>query len=448
VSVRVRGGSVLAACLLAVAALSCRAAPEGITVEVLVDEEAFRPDHLMVWWTSPDGRARKDIRIPATGALPRDGRVLGSLSVEIKDAAAGDRNMIAWGIRGTERVSAAVARVPWAPGERKSVTLTLGCLSDLDAKGLLPDEAPGTPPRSACGRELNRPLDDAGIADEATANGSSVTPLDAAPTDVAPEALPPDAPSTTDRLPGSDDARADKAPDVRRDASVREPLPNGTDLGRGLALYLKFDDLTGGVIVRDSSGNRNMATLANLDPFSARVEGRAGTALDFGGRGWVAVESSSSLNSLIEGFSISAFVNRAGDGTIVARRAVGPGGYLYRLQIAGAKLAGVINSANGARAELTSTVAVPSRDWVHLAMVYDRVTVRLYLDGNNVGQQKYGLNIGPENSPLLVGASEDATAAGAGDLFTGELDEVAVYGRALSEAEVRALAAGHQPPDR
>jgi hypothetical protein len=72
--------------------------------------------------------------------------------------------------------------------------------------------------------------------------------------------------------------------------------------------------------------------------------------------------------------------------------------------------------------------------WTYLAMTYDGTTERAYVNGVEVGSANisYAPNTG---QPLRIGAGGDATA----DLFfEGRLDEVAIYSKVLSAAQIRA----------
>jgi large repetitive protein len=224
------------------------------------------------------------------------------------------------------------------------------------------------------------------------------------------------------------------------------PPPAGTDLRTGLAIYLKLDDGPGRVTALDSSGNDNTGSLQLLDAQRAWVAGRFGTGLDIAGQGWVSIPESPSLNSISEGFGFSAFIKRTGNGTILARRAVGANGFLYRFFVVDGRLGLQINSSNGARVNLVSARTLPAGAWVHVAATYDLQRARIYLEGIEIGSEIYGLNIGPENSPLNVGASQTAALIDADDRFAGEIDELTVFSRALSEPDVRALAGGFVPP--
>lgn len=75
--------------------------------------------------------------------------------------------------------------------------------------------------------------------------------------------------------------------------------------------------------------------------------------------------------------------------------------------------------------------------WTHVACTYDLHTLRLYLNGQEVGQQEVGqVDLSPWDAPLYVGQYTDL-----GPEFQtfGLLDEVKIYQRALSATEVRAI---------
>jgi hypothetical protein len=73
--------------------------------------------------------------------------------------------------------------------------------------------------------------------------------------------------------------------------------------------------------------------------------------------------------------------------------------------------------------------------------------VFLFLDGRTAGAGAHQLGFAPEITPLLIGGSQ-GYGNSVTDPFAGQFDEIAVYSRALSAAEVRALAAGFQPQPR
>jgi hypothetical protein len=447
-------------CLLG--ALAGCARSDTITVTLKLERESLRPEHVELWWTTPDGRERQDIRVPRTGALEVHGARLATVVVDMKGAPPGERKVIAWGMRGTDQVSVAAGKVMWTPGHPVTLALVMVCLRDLPG---LP-RGPGQPPRDACAPASPPGSPPMLGTDASPAPDAPVRPPDPIRDAAAPDTRPePDARRIFPRVDAAAlDVPVAPPPDARAvppdapppppppDAPARkldaQPLPPDVDLLSGMVAYFRLDEGRGFPVALDSSPNTHIATLERLDVADAWVPGFTGTAVEMGGQGWLAVGSSSSLNSIAQGFTLSVFVNRTANGTLLARRAVGAHGFLYRLAIVANDLTVAINSSNGARAELTGARPVPLRTWVHLAAVYDRATVRLYIGGINVGQQRYELGLGPENSPLLLGASQDEALTGGDDRLHGALDEVAVYNRPLSDAEIAALAAGFTPPVR
>ncbi len=78
-------------------------------------------------------------------------------------------------------------------------------------------------------------------------------------------------------------------------------------------------------------------------------------------------------------------------------------------------------------------------DWHHLAASYDGTTIRWYGDGVFVGSASRVLNT-PDN--VHIGKRQDNT-----NYFPGSVDEVQIYSRALSDAEIAGLAGVTKPFD-
>ena len=161
------------------------------------------------------------------------------------------------------------------------------------------------------------------------------------------------------------------------------------------------------------------------------------------------IRRSPSLDTIDEAFSFSVRVRRTGDnGTILARRLAGTGDFLYRFFVTDGKPGIQIGSPGGAQLQAVGLVRVPSGVWIDLAAVYDGAAVRVYLHGFAVGSERAAVPLARVPSPLTVGARAIASGEDADDRFAGEIDELAVYDRALSEREVRALVEGALPPGR
>jgi hypothetical protein len=75
--------------------------------------------------------------------------------------------------------------------------------------------------------------------------------------------------------------------------------------------------------------------------------------------------------------------------------------------------------------------------WYHLVGTYDGTTMILYVNGQPTKSAEVSLMIGNNNLPLFFGGRWNK------DCFSGLLDEVRIYKRALSESEVKKLYQGH-----
>jgi hypothetical protein len=90
--------------------------------------------------------------------------------------------------------------------------------------------------------------------------------------------------------------------------------------------------------------------------------------------------------------------------------------------------------SNGTSNTIASTTAIASGTWYHLAATYDGTTMRLYVNG--VQQASAASSISQLNTtyPFRIGA----VGATGGAKYSGTIDEVAIYNRALSAAEINA----------
>jgi hypothetical protein len=81
---------------------------------------------------------------------------------------------------------------------------------------------------------------------------------------------------------------------------------------------------------------------------------------------------------------------------------------------------------------LTASEPLPTGRWVHLAATFDGKIMRLYLDGVECGTLERPGDVRPNGSKLVLGNYEVGHAAH----FTGLLDDVRLYRRALTPEEI------------
>ncbi|HZM27048.1 MAG TPA: LamG domain-containing protein, partial [Gemmatimonadales bacterium] len=77
------------------------------------------------------------------------------------------------------------------------------------------------------------------------------------------------------------------------------------------------------------------------------------------------------------------------------------------------------------------TAAVPLNAWTHLAATHDGTTLRLYVNGVQVGSRAVAGALLTSTGALRIGGNSIW-----GEFFQGRIDEVRVYNRALSPSEI------------
>jgi hypothetical protein len=219
----------------------------------------------------------------------------------------------------------------------------------------------------------------------------------------------------------------------------------------GLVGYWRFDDGTGSATARDDSGNANTGTLQRLSPTTAWVPGKSGGGIGIYAGGWVGVVDSTSIDAITSAVTVTAWVYFDGVidssmyGTAISRQ-VGTGvEQHYHLSLFNGHPHLFVRTVNGT-ANLSSQDPNPvaQRTWTHLAGTYDGATVRLYVDGAelaNVAQPLTG-NLPTDTTPIIIGGNGNDASGVPTELFPGSLDEIMLYRRALSAAEIAELYAG------
>jgi hypothetical protein len=82
--------------------------------------------------------------------------------------------------------------------------------------------------------------------------------------------------------------------------------------------------------------------------------------------------------------------------------------------------------------EGTAAQAPAANVWTHVAGTYDGTTLRLYINGVQVASVNRTGPIATSTGPLRIGGNSLW-----GEFFQGRIDEVRVYNRALTPAEIQ-----------
>lgn len=97
-----------------------------------------------------------------------------------------------------------------------------------------------------------------------------------------------------------------------------------------------------------------------------------------------------------------------------------------------------IVSTTTATTTLAANNAVIVNSWNHIAATYDGSTMILYVNGAQMGTVARSGTITSSTGVLTVGADYNGTAAT--EFFTGSLEDLKLYSRALSGAEIQTIA--------
>jgi glucose/arabinose dehydrogenase len=198
----------------------------------------------------------------------------------------------------------------------------------------------------------------------------------------------------------------------------------------GLVAAFGFNEGTG-ASAADSSPEGNAGSLSGA---SWSAAGRFGGALSFDGQNdWVTVADDPSLD-LTTALTMEAWVRPSGapNGyrTVVMKER--PGGHAYTLYSwTGGPLAEVYS---GGYFGASSPPALAAGTWAHLAATVSGGSLRLYLNGNLVKTTALPGPLPATTSPLRIGGN----SVWGTEFYAGLIDEVRVYNRALSAAQIQA----------
>ncbi|MBN2132590.1 MAG: hypothetical protein JW741_24020 [Sedimentisphaerales bacterium] len=206
----------------------------------------------------------------------------------------------------------------------------------------------------------------------------------------------------------------------------------------GLVAHWKFDEGAGSV-AEDSAGGSDGAVYG-----AAWTEGIVGGALQFDGVDDYVDCAGSSLFDMAGALTVAAWINASASNT--PRQAiVTKGDAAWRIERNGSTAA-VGFACVGLDARdwgLWGAVPTAPGEWHHVAGVYDGEGMYLYVDGVlDAFQHAHGF-INVNSLPVLIGENAETP----GCLWKGRIDDVRIYGDALSDSEIRELMQAAEPAD-
>jgi len=201
-------------------------------------------------------------------------------------------------------------------------------------------------------------------------------------------------------------------------------------------LWLRFDEAPGAIKFSDDSFNSNAGSCAGTTCPDAGVVGHEGAGLRFDGVDDY-VDLPDTLDDVTD-FTFAAWVHWQGGGAFQRIFDFGQDAntYMYLTPSDGTYMRFAITTGGANAEERLTTDALPTGQWVHIAVVLDGVTGTLYVNGSAVDSQTITLNpadVVGEN--MWLGRSQYP----ADPYFGGLLDDVLVFRSALSAQQIERL---------
>jgi hypothetical protein len=205
----------------------------------------------------------------------------------------------------------------------------------------------------------------------------------------------------------------------------------------GLVAHYPFDG-----DAQDASGSGNHGIPGATTTLTTDRFGQPDAAYQFdGSTSRITVPGSPSLDSADTAVTMAAWIqldgwSLVGDefGPILMKSDESSNAFMYRLYTSPAGLGASIGDWNQTAADGTEFAF--SR-WYHVAAAWDGAEARLYVDGERRETVPLAVAAPPQDGrPLIIGAD----APGVLEVFAGKIDDLRIYNRALSDAEVAVLA--------
>lgn len=210
-------------------------------------------------------------------------------------------------------------------------------------------------------------------------------------------------------------------------AATPPPPPPGPS---GLIAAYGFDEGQG-TALNDLSGNGHHGAITAA---TWTASGRFGGTLAFNGsNAWVTVADAPSLD-LTNGMTLEAWVyptTLSGYRTVLMKEAAAGLSYGLYANDDAPRPAVYMNNGGGADSAAAGSAALPLNSWTHLAATYNGAALKIFVNGTEVGSRAATGNLVSTNNALRIGGN-----AVWGEYFQGRIDEVRVYNRALSAAEI------------
>ena len=207
---------------------------------------------------------------------------------------------------------------------------------------------------------------------------------------------------------------------------VKVTVSNSGSLS-GLVAAYSFDAGSGSTVA-DSSGQGNNGV---SDKSAAWDAGKFGSAMRFNGSSTIVTVPDSASLDLTTAMTLEAWVKPAvaqsGWRTVMHKNV----DRFYLFVSSNGDTPATGGTFGSGNQNTVAPSALPVNVWSHLAATFDGKTVKLYINGELVASQPQGTPLTTSTGTFQIGGSSY------GEFFNGWLDEIRIYNRALSAAEIQ-----------
>ena len=206
--------------------------------------------------------------------------------------------------------------------------------------------------------------------------------------------------------------------------------PPGSAQPSGLVAAYSFSEGSG-TTVSDSSGNNHTGTISGALWTS---QGKYGNALSFDGvNDWVTVNDTPALD-LVSGMTLEAWIRPTalkGWRTVILKEQYNSLAYASYANTSANQPSGEVAAPTSK--DVRGPTQLPLNTWTHFAVTYDQTALRIYVNGAQVAGKAVTGDIVSSAGPIRIGGNQVW-----GEFFSGLIDEVRIYNRALSASEIQA----------
>ena len=208
----------------------------------------------------------------------------------------------------------------------------------------------------------------------------------------------------------------------------------------GLVSWWRGEPTASATVLDSIDGNNGVFFTGTVAaPVSYTPEGEVGGAFAFDGTNYVQVPAAPGLQPpqvTLEAWVFPAVLSATFQTVISCGSPNVPSGAWWL-----GLLNGLPQFGSSSSVLLAGTAAIPLNAWTHLAATFDGTTQVMFVNGSQVASQATSgpLVYGAPPLPVTMGAAWQAN--GPASLFTGRIDEVSLYQRALAPAEIAGIVA-------